>query len=465
MELIDEDGRLFGYVNVIDGLVVLLVLAVVIAGVTLVTQPDPPPPTTATRYATLDLGTHPAYLADQVNPGDSYEPAANTNLTITDVYATETDDGVHLLVRARLTAPVEGRTFTYNGGPPRLGRSVTIATPAYELSGPLVAVDTAGMHLRLTRVPVLLDANIPAEAANRIAAGDRVVTGNRTLATVSEVLRYDTESPNQRRVIVLTSLLLHRTRGGLEFGTRSFHIGQDIHLRTPDYELVGTVIQTDIPRLPTTQTDVVLGLTLPTETATKLTVGDTYEVGGQPIATIESIDAYRTGNPDRTRLLVGLTYRMYRPRDQPQFAGQIVREGTTLPFRTSDYAFTGDVVRMNAIEPRGRPTARTVRLELENIDPDLASSLRAGMTERVRGTTIAELRSVTVEPAALVLTSDGGNVFLRNHPINKDVTITADLQVRETVSGVRFKGATIHQGDQIVLDLGTLTIRATVTSI
>ena len=36
MELIDERGRLFGRVNVVDALVVLLVAAVVVAGVALV---------------------------------------------------------------------------------------------------------------------------------------------------------------------------------------------------------------------------------------------------------------------------------------------------------------------------------------------------------------------------------------------------------------------------------------------
>jgi hypothetical protein len=36
MEVIDEEGRLFGAVNVVDALVVLLVLAVVVAGAALV---------------------------------------------------------------------------------------------------------------------------------------------------------------------------------------------------------------------------------------------------------------------------------------------------------------------------------------------------------------------------------------------------------------------------------------------
>ena len=467
MELIDDNGRILGAVNVIDALVVLLVLAVVIAGVALVIQPDGQPqvPQSQTRYATLDLGTHPAYIAEQVSPGDRYEPGSNTNLTITDVYATQTDDGVHLWVRVRLIAPDQGDTFVYNGGPPRLGRSLTIATPDYQVGGRIVSVSGTDASLPLTTVPVLLEATMSAETASRMNAGDRVKTGNRTVATVRQVLRYETDSPDRRRAVVLASLLAYRNRDTLTFGATPVQIGRTIHLHTGDYALSGSILRTEVARLPSTETDVLLRTTLPTEIADRLAVGDTYDVSGQTVASIESIDAYGTGNPDRTRLYVGVTYRTYRPRARPQFAGQIVREGAQLPFRTDDYEFSGHVVQLNALDQRGRQTMRTVRIELDNIDPDLAMSLQPGMTERVRGETIAELQSVTVEPAEMVLTSDSGDVFLREHPINKDVTISAELQVRETVTGVRFKGVTIRQGDRIVLDLGTLTLRATVTSL
>lgn len=467
VELIDDNGRLLGYVNVIDALVVLLVLAVVVAGVALVTQPDqqPEPPEEETRFVTIDLGITPAYIAEQITTGDRYEPTADTTLTITDVYATEAEDGVNVLVRTRLTAPHPGEVFEYNGEPPRLGRSLTISTPTYEVSGRIQTVDRTGASLPLTTVPILLESIVSTEEASRIDIGDQVTTNNQSVATLSQVLRYDTDSPNQRRVVALASVVAYQDRGTQKFANTSLQIGQSIRLRTDDYALTGTILRTDVSRLPTTDTDVVLRLTLPTATAARLSIGDTYDVSGHPIATIESIDAYGTGNPDLTRLYIGVTYRTYQPRARPQFAGRVVREGATLPFRTADYELTGEVVRMNALEQRGRQTTRILRLELENVDPALAANLHAGMAERVRGTTIAELQTVSVEPAEMVLTSDSGEVFLREHPFKKDVTITAELQVRETATGVRFKGTTIQQGDHLVLDLRTLTLRVTITSL
>jgi hypothetical protein len=73
MELIDDGGSLFGAVNVVDALVVLLVLAVVVAGAAFVFMDDPAPePDVGTTYATLDMGTQPAYIVDAINEGDTY---------------------------------------------------------------------------------------------------------------------------------------------------------------------------------------------------------------------------------------------------------------------------------------------------------------------------------------------------------------------------------------------------------
>jgi len=56
--IIDDEGRLFGAVNIIDALVVLFVVAVIVAGVALVFGGDPEPePDIDSTYATLDLGT------------------------------------------------------------------------------------------------------------------------------------------------------------------------------------------------------------------------------------------------------------------------------------------------------------------------------------------------------------------------------------------------------------------------
>jgi len=363
VNLIDDDGNLFGVLNLVDALVVLVVLAVVVAGVAFVLSSgsDDTAPDTATRYATLDLGTQPAYVATLVTEGDTVAPSDAENLTVTDVYATDTDDGRHLYARVRINGTSDD-AVTYDGDPLRVGRDLSLTTPDYAADGTITAVD---------------DAN---------------------------------------------------------------------------------------PDLPTDETDVLLRTNLSADTADAIRRGDEYRIDGRTVGTVRSVTAYRTGD-GRTLAYVGVAYRTYRASDGQRFAGAPIREGVTLPLETAAYAFEGDVVRVGETVPRGVASTRTVRLEIENADPDLADGLRSGMAERVRGDTVAELANVTVEPSTMVLTSQDGNVYRRDHPVEEDVTLTADLRVRETDAGVRFKGAPLRRGRTVTLDFGTVTVEATVVEV
>ena len=365
MVVIDEHGRLFGLVNLVDALVVLVVLAILVAGVTFVIGVDSDTPTsdTAVRYATLDLGTQPAYVSTLVSEGDAVQPDNVENMTITDVYTTKTDDGRHLYARVRINGMIYDETVTYDGDTLRVGRNLSLTTPAYATSGTITAVDATN------------------------------------------------------------------------------------------------------PDLPVGKTDILLRTTLPADAVDVMRTGEEYRIDGRTVATVQSIEAYRTSTPGQVEAYVGVTYRTYRASDGPQFAGTPVREGATLPLETEATAFNGEVVRIGATEPRGQAVTRTVRLEIENADPDLGDALRAGMTERVRGDTVAELTNVAVEPSTMVLTSQDGNVYQREHPAEEDVTLTADLRVREANAGLQFKGAQLRHGRTVFLDFGTVTVEATVVSV
>lgn len=466
MALLDEDGRLFGMVNVVDALVVLLVLAVVAAGAALVfsdgseeaREPEK-------RYATLDMGTQPSYVANLISEGDS-ETRNRNNLTVTDVYLTDQGDEKRVLVRVRLESPPnEDGPFTFNGAPLRVGRSLKISTERYSASGRLTAVGEQDPELSLVNKSVLVEGRVSMEEAEMLSAGDKMVRGNTTIASVNEFQLYGTNNPNERRAIVLVDVLAYRNDGRLRFGSTPLQLGRSVELNTGDYSLSGSILRVGAGELPTSERDVLLRTRVSADEAAQLSVGDEYEVNGQTVATVQSVDAYATGNPERRLLYVGVTYVTYEPRAEPQFAGQVVREGAKLPFRTDAYEFQGRVVRENALEQRGEETTRTVTLEIENAQPDVVDSLEPGMRERVNGETIAVISNVSAEPADLVLTSDDGNVYLREHPVKKDVSITAEIQVRESVNGVSYKAEPIRPGDTILIDLGTITIRATVTSL
>lgn len=112
MELIDNGGNLFEAVNVIHALVVLLVLASSVAGVSFIGSDIPElQPETHRTYATLDVGTQPAYIMEAINQGDTYESANTPTLTVTDVHLTLRGDEVGMKLRVQLNGPVEDGTL------------------------------------------------------------------------------------------------------------------------------------------------------------------------------------------------------------------------------------------------------------------------------------------------------------------------------------------------------------------
>ena len=362
MPVIDDQGRIFGTINVIDALAVLLVLAVVAAGAALVLAPAPEPtePDLATISATIDLGAQPEYVVNAIEVGDTYSPAGDSTLTITDIYLSPQDGQQQVRLGVELEGPRSGDHLQYDGAPPRLGRNLTIVTDSYQISGTLV-----------------------------------------------------------------------------ELGS------------TPTGE----------------STEIVVTDTVSTATASAIEVGDTYQLGSQTLGTVESVSVYGTQNPDRKRVYVGLKLNALSQGDHHSFAGTALREGATIPFETADYRLNGTIHRTGALEQRGSPSTRSVTLQLRNVTPRLANSIQPGMTERTGETTIAVITSVDRSNATVILTSQDGQIYEREHPRNQDLTITADLRVRQTTNGVTFKGETIQQGSTVVLDFGSITVRATVVGL
>jgi hypothetical protein len=365
MDVIDDEGNLFGTVNVVDALVVLLVLAVVAAGAAFVfaDEPEPEPdPAVDTTYATVDLGTQPAYVVDAINEGDSYSPGGSSQATITDLHLTPQGDGVRVLLRVELQGETTDERLTYADAPPRLGRSIAITTDRYEVSGQIREVGDSDA-LDREQTSIVIRDTIPAADADHIASGDEIRLAGRTVATVEDAAVYATADPDERRVFVEATVDAHRQQDGLRFGGTPLRRGQSIALSTADYALNGTVDQ----------------------------VGSGLELG-----TTEQ---------------------------------------------------------------------RSVTIRMDSVRADMAESIESGLRERAGGTTVATVTDVETEPSIIIATGDDGTVNVVDHPVNRDVTLMTELRVRETSTGLEFKGESLRQGSTVVLDLGTVTVEATVVSV
>ncbi|ELZ37161.1 DUF4330 family protein [Halorubrum distributum] len=364
MELIDDEGRLFGRVNVIDALVVLLIVAVVVAGAAFVLTDDPAPtPETDTTYATLDVGTVSPYVVDAIEEGDSYEPDDASALRITDVHLTPQGDQTRVVLRVALEGELNDQgSLTYAGAPPRLGRTLDITTDRYQISGQVRAVGDSD-SLTTEQQRVLFSSQVEAGTAEDVTPGDEIRLSDRTVARINNVTTYTTDQPSQRQLLVEATLTGHRQQDRLRFG----------------------------------------------------------------------------GTP--------------------------VRRGQTVTLPTSEYTLDAQIEQVGGDISLGATTTRTVTLRMEEVREDFADAIEPGMVERAGDTTVARVTDVETEPSLIIATGEDGSVNIVDHPVNREVTITADLQLRETPSGLTFKGDQIRQGSTVTLDLGTATVEATVVSV
>lgn len=256
MELIDERGRLFGRVNVIDALVVLLAVAVVAAGLALVfgggggadpTAPpgegDETPPDTT--HATVDLGEHPSYVARLVQPGNV--TVNGHNATVTDVYRSPTGgDRVLLLTRMAFDGNRTDRGFVVgeDADEPmvlRHGVSFGVTTPDYQLGGTVRTVeDDPTFETRERRV--VLNVSTSREVVEAISAGDTQQIAGDTVATVerAELTARDNET---YYVEVTLSVGALSVDGRTEYAGGPLRLGRTLDFETDRYAVRGTVIE------------------------------------------------------------------------------------------------------------------------------------------------------------------------------------------------------------------------------
>jgi hypothetical protein len=463
MGLIDEEGNLFGVLNVVDALVVVVVLVGLGGGVLFVTGNQPGGSVSSdipTTYATVDLGPQPAYLVDQFREGDSYSPHSHSTLTVTDVHLSPQADGARVLLRARIQAPATGETVSFDGSPVRHGRELAIETDTYSVSGTVTALGE-GDTVNTEETAVLLRGNTSAANGTPFSPGASVRVGNQTVATVRDVMAYDAGPNGGRIVYVSASLAAYTVADTPRFGDVAVGPGKTIILPSSSGTHELDVLERTLS-LRTTNTRVVVNGTVGSDVAASIEPGDRYRVDDRAVATVDTVHRYGTADPGQKRLFVGLTLSTVTVGERPRFGDTVVREGSTIAVRTDAYEFTGEIHTVGSSELRGEPTTRTVTLRLDDAPPRLAESVREGMTETAAGRTLARLRSVERAPETVVLTSQDGSIYAREHPTHRELSIEALLTVRETDAGVLFKGRPIQEGSTVVLDLGPVTIRTTV---
>lgn len=471
MELIDDDGNLFGVVNVVDALVVVGVLAIVVAGIAFV-DPFGGGGEEAVRYATIEVNEQPAFVAERISAGDVMSPAGTqNNLTVTDVYQTPgQDDDVSVMLRVRAEGTLieqpqqPGTRFEYAGTELAPGVEYTVTTSQYTVTGRVTDLARQTDTLPTASTSVTVRTVVSETTANAVEVGDTYQLAGESVARI-ETMHLAPGTNQNTRQLTVGATVQTVARSEQRFAGRPVTLDAQLPFRTDAYALSGTVTAVNNDSVRTTTTNVVTETTVPIQVADSIQPGDTYRIADTTVAQIQSATVYPTSNQTTERVVLGMRIRTTSQDGTRQFGSRPVMIDSTVPFRTDNYQFTSRVQAVGTTEPPGTTATRTIVVKLASVSPELAENLQPGLRERQRRTTTAQVQDVRVEPAVITLTSERGEIFRRQDPVNKDVYLTVTATVRETQSGVTFHGRPFQENTNVVLDLGTVTVSGQVIDI
>lgn len=237
MPLLDERGKLFGRVNVVDAMVVVFALAVLVAGAVLVFGDETDPgdeseePPEATMYVTL--------TSSRVSSLDFTEGNVTldgANATVTDVHRTI---GSRTFLRVELEGVETEEGFRFDGSTVRNGATVTVYDNRSLAQMAVFERDVAPEFEEAT-VTVTVEETLRTSVAEGVTPGGEHRVGDSTIATVTDT---EASAVNETHSDLLATVELEtRLVDGVPYyGTNQMRVGRTIAVETDDYEFSGQV--------------------------------------------------------------------------------------------------------------------------------------------------------------------------------------------------------------------------------
>jgi hypothetical protein len=251
MGVVDEKGRLFGVVNVIDLAVVAVVLVTLISGAAFVLADDPEPP--EQRYLTVVLddrpgGTVPTLNDEPAMPDGTVELGRTTG-RVTDTYVAPTGEGepltvirIRVKVSAAAAADTTDRRLVTDDSTYLVGQEIDLTAGETSYTGYVHAVGRSEADLPVRTVDATVVARLPPSVAERVQPDDTQQLAGREVARVTAVDRQPA-ADNRTRLTATVRLRVLETDDGPRYGTQQVRPGADLTVAADGYEFTGTVTE------------------------------------------------------------------------------------------------------------------------------------------------------------------------------------------------------------------------------
>jgi hypothetical protein len=475
MPLIDDQGRLFGKINVIDGAVLsLLAVFAVTAGAFLVDGEQ-----TRNVHAQVAMQDVPREASQALNPGTELHGGAVTVTEVRHVQATSTTDRV--FARLNVTTTLDDDTGRHRLGQTvvQRGANLPLSVAGHELQASISLVDEEQgfTYLQPPTEVLFVDREVERPVAQLPDEG-LVSLGAENVLDVNGSAVVP-RSPTTADVFVWGAT--YRLGGNADPGQPALLPGASTILTAPGLRLDGELRNPDEDGRPvepaSTSLTVLAGSTDGSRPQARVgnqirlsedvhaTVTDVLPLDGPVVndpSTVLPLDGPVVNDPStdaiesRPRLLVAFDVAASSVNDRLEFRGESLEVGQTFRFDAGGSSLEGPI---REIGDRGGDGGSTnVTLQASRVPPWAADHLDPGDRETTRaGETLATIRALERRPSTMIVTHEG-QVHEREHPRLLDLTLR--VQLHTDSSG--WKDAEIAPGQELYLRPDGIPLAATV---
>lgn len=401
--------------------------------------------------------------AAEIDTGDEFRVAGETIAEITELETFPRGDERFVVAGISASTIEQGGSQFLGANRLSVGATIPFVSDGYEIEGTVLERGTT--QVQRTDASVVARTTVSASTADSLAVGDAYRINGETVASIESLEAYPA-ADDERYVLLGLDLKASERGGTAEFAGEPLRVESSIPFQTDAYSLSVTILEKDTTEITTEERPFVVETTVSDDVAADVQPGDEYRLAGTTIVSVESVTEYATADPDTRRLVVGVSAATLEDDGTILFGDRQLRVGSTLPIQTGEYDIAGEITRRGTLEEAGTPATRTITLGIDNVRPERADVIETGLTEQTRGLTTAEITDTVSEPAEVVLESEDGDIFLREHPVNQDLELEVEVSVRELEDGtVRFRGEPLRTGQTLALDFGDVQVQGDVFTI
>lgn len=232
MAIVDEKGRLFGIVNIVDLVVVVGLLAVVAGGLFLVTsgdETDSEPEPVETEAILVFSGENPWVVEQMEQRGTVLAGKNGFNVTLDEQYVAGNTSGT---VDGAFAATIEGNR--------PIQPTETVQLDGEQVSIKTRVVTVGDADLDTERTPMSVTTRVPAAVAANVNPGTDLTVADQQVGTVTDVAVLGTNGDNTTLHIgvELDTVSLGTQR---YVGTTPLAVGSKLHLSTAELDVTGRI--------------------------------------------------------------------------------------------------------------------------------------------------------------------------------------------------------------------------------